>query len=119
MPSRIPRMAFRHDAVSLIAAVAAVFLGALDQTVIVTVLPAVVVDLAIPFNRLDQAAWIVSGYLLGYTVSLPFMGRFSDLRGRRLSFAIALAHRLQKQRKHVSRDAATGHHKSGKTFTLE
>src|SRR5260221_6510197 len=68
----------------------AVFLGALDQTVIVTVLPAVVVDLQIPFDRIDQAAWVVSGYLLGYTVSLPLMGRFSDLRGRRLSITIAL-----------------------------
>ncbi|HLZ07010.1 MAG TPA: MFS transporter [Chloroflexota bacterium] len=75
---------------SLITIVAAVFLGALDQTVIVTVLPAVVVDLQIPFDRIDQAAWIVSGYLLGYTVSLPVMGRFSDLRGRRLGLAIAM-----------------------------
>lgn len=80
-----------HLTVSIIAALAAVFLGALDQTVIVTVLPAVITDLEIPFDRIDQAAWIVSGYLLGYTVSLPFMGRFADLKGRRVSFALALA----------------------------
>jgi EmrB/QacA subfamily drug resistance transporter len=67
-----------------------VFLGALDQTVIVTVLPAVVTDLEIPFDHLDQAAWIVSGYLLGYTVALPLMGQFADVRGRRLALAIAL-----------------------------
>ncbi len=73
------------------AVVAAVFLGALDQTVIVTVLPAVVTDLEIPFNRIDQAAWIISGYLLGYTVALPLMGRFADVRGRRISFTLALA----------------------------
>ena len=90
MPSRIPRLVHDRRTLSLAAAVAAVFLGALDQTVIVTVLPAVVVDLEIPFDRIDQAAWIVSGYLLGYTVSLPLMGRFSDLRGRRLSFTLAL-----------------------------
>ena len=65
------------------AVIAAVFLGALDQTVIVAALPAVVVDLQIPFDSLDQAAWVVSGYLLGYTVALPVMGRFADVRGRR------------------------------------
>lgn len=90
MLSRIPWLTQDRQTLSLFAAIAAVFLGALDQTVIVTVLPAVVVDLEIPFDRIDQAAWIVSGYLLGYTVSLPFMGRFSDLRGRRLSFTLAL-----------------------------
>lgn len=75
---------------ALVAVVAAVFLGALDQTVIVAALPAVVSDLQIPFDKIDQAAWIVSGYLLGYTVALPVMGRFADVRGRRLTFALAL-----------------------------
>ncbi|MGH2458459.1 MAG: MFS transporter [Chloroflexota bacterium] len=73
------------------AVIAAVFLGALDQTVIVAALPAVVTDLRIPFDRLDQAAWIVSGYLLGYTVALPVMGRVADVRGRRLTLAVSLA----------------------------
>ncbi len=75
---------------STIAVVAAVFLGALDQTVIVAALPAVVSDLQIPFDKIDQAGWVVSGYLLGYTVALPMMGRVADVCGRRLTFAIAL-----------------------------
>jgi EmrB/QacA subfamily drug resistance transporter len=61
---------------------AAVFLGALDQTVVVTALPAIVGDLQIPFNRLNDAAWIVTVYLLGYTVALPLIGRMSDVFGR-------------------------------------
>jgi MFS family permease len=60
-----------------------VFLGALDQTVVVTALPAIVSDLQIPFNRLDDAAWLVNAYLLGYTISLPLVGRLSDVYGRR------------------------------------
>jgi EmrB/QacA subfamily drug resistance transporter len=75
---------------TLAAVVAAVFLGALDQTVIVTVLPAVVTDLQIPFDHLDQAAWVVSGYLLGYTVALPLVGRVADVHGRRPSWLFAL-----------------------------
>lgn len=61
---------------------AAVFLGALDQTVVVTALPAVIQDLNVPFNRLNDAAWVVTAYLLGYTVAMPLVGRMSDAFGR-------------------------------------
>lgn len=70
---------------------AAVFLAALDQTMVVTVLPSILRDLRIPFTRLDQAAWIVTGYLLGYTVAMPLFGRIADVRGRRSTFLAGLA----------------------------
>lgn len=69
----------------------AVFLAALDQTMVVTVLPAIMRSLFIPYTRLDDAAWIVTGYLLGYTVAMPLFGRLADVRGRRLMFGFALA----------------------------
>ncbi len=60
-----------------------VFLGALDLTVVSTILRQVIFDLEIPFpSGLNQAAWIVTGYLLAYTVTMPIMGRLSDLYGR-------------------------------------
>jgi MFS family permease len=68
-----------------------VFLGALDLTIISAVLPAVVVDLKVPLQTgLDKAAWAVSGYLLAYAVSMTFMGRVSDLWGRRRVFLLCL-----------------------------
>ncbi len=70
---------------------AAVFLGALDQTMVVTVLPAMMRSLHIPYTELDDAAWIITGYLLGYTVAMPLFGRIADTRGRRLMFVVALA----------------------------
>ncbi len=68
-----------------------IFVGALDLTVVSAVLPRVVTDLDIPPTRLNDAAWIVSGYLLAYTVAMTFMGRLSDLIGRRKVYLLALA----------------------------
>src|SRR5881275_2745088 len=75
---------------ALLAACAAVFLTALDQTVVVTALPQIIVDLQIPVSQLDRAAWIVSGYLLGYVIAMPLMGYVSDIYGRRRIFLICL-----------------------------
>ena len=57
------------------------FVTALDQTVVVTALPSIIVDLQVPFFELDRAAWIVTAYLLGYTVAMPLIGRMGDVYG--------------------------------------
>jgi MFS family permease len=68
-----------------------IFIGAVDLTVVSAVLPHVIYDLEIPINTgLDEAAWIVSGYLLAYSVAMTFMGRLSDIHGRRRVFLISL-----------------------------
>lgn len=67
-----------------------VFSTALDQTVVVAALPSVMVDLEIPLTDLDRAAWIVTGYLISYTVAMPLAGRLSDVYGRVKMFQAAL-----------------------------
>jgi MFS family permease len=86
------RLNLHRDTVllAMIAACSAVFLTALDQTVVVTALPKIISDLQIPPQQLDRAAWIVSGYLLGYVIAMPLMGRVSDMYGRRRIFIICL-----------------------------
>ena len=47
------------------------FITALDQTVVVTALPSVMVDLKVPITQLDRVSWVITSYLLGYTVAMP------------------------------------------------
>ncbi|MEO1287760.1 MAG: MFS transporter, partial [Chloroflexota bacterium] len=68
-----------------------VFVGSLDLTVVSAFLPELVTDLGLPFDTgLDDASWIVTAYLLAYTVSLTFTGRLSDLLGRRAVYIASL-----------------------------
>ncbi|CAA9583667.1 MAG: Multidrug efflux pump P55 [uncultured Thermomicrobiales bacterium] len=72
------------------AALLAVFVGALDLTVIATILPRMVSDLEINTADIDRYVWIVNGYLLAYIVAIPLVGRLSDLVGRQRVFAASL-----------------------------
>jgi EmrB/QacA subfamily drug resistance transporter len=67
-----------------------IFLAALDQTVIVTALWPIAQDLQIPITELDKAAWVVTAYLLGYTVALPLMGRVADVYGQRRIYILSM-----------------------------
>ncbi|HEX2910266.1 MAG TPA: MFS transporter [Chloroflexia bacterium] len=68
-----------------------VVLAALDLTVVVSILTTMMYDLDIALGDVDKGAWIVSAYLLAYTVTMPFLGRVSDVYGRRPVFLAALA----------------------------
>jgi MFS family permease len=76
---------------ALSAALLAVFLGALDLTVIATILPGMVTDLRINAADVDRYVWIVNSYLVAYIVAIPVVGRLSDLVGRSLAFQGSLA----------------------------
>ncbi len=68
-----------------------VFVGSLDLTVVSAFMPQLLLDLGLPVDTgLDDASWVVTVYLLAYTVSLTFMGRLSDLIGRRRVYLACL-----------------------------
>ena len=48
---------------------------------VVTALPAVMADLKVPIIRLESVIWVVTAYLLGYTVAMPLLGRLADVHG--------------------------------------
>ncbi len=69
-----------------------VFIAADDLTVVSTMLRQIIFDLEIPLPEgLDDAAWIVNAYLIAYVVVMPFVGRLSDIFGRRPIYVGALA----------------------------
>lgn len=68
-----------------------VFIAADDLTVVSTMLRQIIFDLEIPLpDELNRAAWIVNAYLIAYVVVMPFVGRLSDLVGRRAVYVGAL-----------------------------
>ncbi len=86
-------MRTRKPSASAILAVVAfgVFVAADDLTVVSTMLRQIIFDLEIPLPEgLDQAAWIVNAYLIAYVVVMPFIGRLSDIIGRRAIYVGAL-----------------------------
>ncbi|MFW3898911.1 MDR family MFS transporter [Pseudomonas bharatica] len=57
----------------------AIFLGALDQTIIAVSMPAI----SAQFNDVGLLAWVISGYMVAMTVATPIYGKLGDLYGRR------------------------------------
>jgi MFS family permease len=66
-------------------------LAALDAYVVVTLLPAMLFDLDLSVDRIEQATPIVSGFLAGYIVVMPLLGLASDVHGRAVVYLAALA----------------------------
>ena len=67
-----------------------VFIAADDMTVVVTLLPDMMSDLRVGVSELDRASWSITGYLIGFTATMPLMGRVSDRAGYRRAFLIAI-----------------------------
>lgn len=76
----------RAKALVLIAALLAVFLGALDALIIGAAMPTIVADL----GGLDLYSWVFSAYMLARTVSLPLFGKLADSHSTKRLFVLAL-----------------------------
>jgi EmrB/QacA subfamily drug resistance transporter len=82
-PSHDPAVAPPLDHATIRAIVAgimlAMFLSALEQTIVAPALPAIGKSL----GGIDDLSWVVTGYLLAATVATPLFGKLSDIYGRR------------------------------------
>lgn len=71
----------------IIGVMIAMFLAALDQTIIATALPTIGHEL----GDFEHLPWVVTSYLLASTAVTPLYGKFSDIHGRRLTMLIGIA----------------------------
>jgi EmrB/QacA subfamily drug resistance transporter len=82
----------RRSPATILAVIAfGVFVAADDLTVVSTMLRQIAFDLELVLpDDLDKIAWIVNVYLIAYVVVMPFIGRVSDIVGRRTVYMSAL-----------------------------
>ncbi|KAK2010477.1 MFS general substrate transporter [Colletotrichum eremochloae] len=76
-----PRRTKLQTAVIVASLCAAVFVAALDVTIITTALPAITEFFRSPTGY----QWVGSGYVLPHTASVPLWGKLSDIWGRKLA----------------------------------
>jgi len=69
----------RDRTLTFVGVLLALFLGALDQTIVSTALPRIVEDL----RGVERYAWVATVYLLASTAMVPIYGRLADLVSRR------------------------------------
>ena len=69
----------RQVALSLVCVGLAMFLAALSQTVMASIMTSIVADL----GGFDRYTWPATSYLVAATVAYPIVGRLSDIYGRR------------------------------------
>jgi EmrB/QacA subfamily drug resistance transporter len=66
----------------------ALFMAAIDQTIVATALPAIQHELG---TRINWSGWTITIYSLGQIVVMPLAGRISDQYGRKKVFLVAAA----------------------------
>lgn len=77
----------RQKVIVMVAVMSAMFLVALDQTIIATALSAITAE----FNSFSSLGFIVTAYMLTSTVTVPIAGKLSDMYGRRPVLLIGVA----------------------------
>jgi EmrB/QacA subfamily drug resistance transporter len=71
---------------TFIGVLAAIFLSALDQTIVGTAMPTIAREL----NGLDKYTWVTTAYLLTSTAVIPVVGKLSEQLGRKRIFIAAI-----------------------------
>jgi EmrB/QacA subfamily drug resistance transporter len=88
-PPIVPPAPLRQDEVRaiLISLMMAMFLAALDQTIVATALPTI----GRQFHDVSNLSWVITAYLLASTAVAPVFGTLSDIYGRRAMIIAALS----------------------------
>ena len=72
--------------ITLIGVMLAMFIGALDQTIVSTAMPSIVSDL----GGFSQYTWITTIYIITSAIALPITGKLTDMFGRKYFYIAGL-----------------------------
>lgn len=73
--------------ITLAGVLLAMFLSSLDQTVVGTAMPRIVVDL----GGFTQYTWVTTAYIITSTIAIPITGKLTDMYGRKWFYIGGLA----------------------------
>jgi len=88
-PQSVVQTPFTHAEIRsiIVGIMVAMLLAALDQTIVATAMATIGREL----GDVDHLPWVVTSYLLASTAVTQLYGKFSDIRGRRVTLQIAIA----------------------------
>ena len=88
-PPTLTRQPLEHAEIRIIifGVLLAMFLGALDQTIVASALPTIGREL----GNVQLLSWVVTAYLLTATAVTPLYGKLSDIYGRRIMLMVAIS----------------------------
>src|SRR5262245_49915173 len=76
-----------RDARAIVAGVLLpVFMGSVDTTILASALPTIGREL----GNIHALPWLITAYLIASTAVTPLYGKISDIRGRRVTLAVAI-----------------------------
>src|SRR5207344_1007305 len=85
-PPELPALTHPEVRAIVLGIMLAMFLGALDQTIVATALPTI----GRHFGNLEDLSWVVTAYLLTGTAVTPLYGKLADVHGRRVVMLTAI-----------------------------
>ena len=87
MVSRSGVLPARDVRVVLVGTMFALFLAALEQTIVATALPRMLADV----GHVELSAWVMTSYLVSAVCATPVLGKLSDMYGRGAVMRVCLA----------------------------
>jgi EmrB/QacA subfamily drug resistance transporter len=76
----------KHTAAITLGVMSALFMAAVETTVVATAMPTIISEL----GGVETYSWVFSVYLLASTTTIPLYGKLSDVYGRRPIFMVAM-----------------------------
>jgi EmrB/QacA subfamily drug resistance transporter len=76
----------RQIVITFIGVLLAMFLGALDQTIVGTAMPRIITDL----GGFSHYTWVATAYIIASTITIPITGKLTDMYGRKWFYIVGL-----------------------------